>query len=147
MAKAGWLHSRTVEQSERPNRIVYELSDCGREALEYWSRQPTEPPSVKEELLVKLFALGDLDPGVLLTEIARRRDYHRDRLAWYESVMAEHYPEPAALPPRKRGHYLGLRMGILSERATLQWCDEALRAVQDLQAPRAERDPFTESEE
>lgn len=129
MAKAGWLQSTAVSQTDRPNRIVYALTELGREALQDWSRQPTEPPSFKEELLVKLFALGDLDPEVLIREIERRRAYHIDRLAWYESVMAEHYPDPARLSPKKRGRYLGLRMGILSEQSTLQWCDEALSAV------------------
>lgn len=129
MAKAGWLRSTAVNQTDRPNRIVYELTDLGREALDDWSRQPTDPPSVKEELLIKLFALGTLDTEVLVGEIKRRRAYHVDRLAWYESVMSEHYPKPAKLSPKKRGHYLGLRMGILSEQTTLKWCDEALAIV------------------
>jgi len=132
MAKAGWLRSTAVNQTDRPNRIVYELTDCGREVLQHWAQQPTEPPSVKEELLVKLFALGDVDPGVLVQEIERRHAYHLDRLAWYESVMAEHYPEPSKLAARKRGHYLGLRMGVLSERTTLQWCEEALANLREL---------------
>ena len=126
MAKAGWLSSSTVEQADRPNRIVYTLTECGREVLKDWGAQPTEAPSVKEELLVKLFALGDLEPEVLAGELESRLAYHRDRLGWYEAVMVEHYPEPAKLTLRRRGRYLGLRMGILSERATVAWCEEAL---------------------
>ncbi|MFA5941347.1 MAG: PadR family transcriptional regulator [Sinimarinibacterium sp.] len=129
MAKAGWVQSETVAQSDKPNRIVYELTERGREALDAWVETPCDPPSVKEELLVKLFALGDVDTPTLVAELRRRRAYHQDRLAWYESVMAEHYPEPGKLSPRKRGRYLGLRLGILSERTTLGWCDEALALV------------------
>ncbi len=126
LAKAGLVRGETVEQTERPNRIVYELTDCGRDALDSWSRRATDPPSVKEELIVKLFALGDVDDGVIRGELERRRDFHRDRLAYYESVMAAHYPDPARLRPRQQGRYLGLRMGIVTEQATLAWCDEAL---------------------
>ncbi len=126
LARAGLVRGETVEQTERPNRIVYELTECGREALDAWSRKATDPPSVKEELIVKLFALGDVDQQVVREEIERRQAFHRDRLAYYEAVMDEHYPEPAQLKPRQQGRYLGLRMGILSEQTTLAWCEEAL---------------------
>lgn len=136
MAQAGWVRGETVEQSERPNRIVYELTDCGREALDAWVAVPTDPPSVKEELLVKLFALGDVDTEVLAQELQRRLAFHQDRLVWYEAVMAEHYPDVTVLTARQRGRYLGLRMGILSEKTSLDWCKEAIAMVADMPAEK-----------
>lgn len=133
MAQVGWVSGEKVAQTDRPNRIVYSLTDRGREALDEWIAQPVEPPSViKEELLVKLFALGDADADCLYEQVQQRRAFHQDRLGWYESVMAEHYPNPAALSERQRGRYLGLRMGILSEQTTLTWCEEALEVLDDL---------------
>lgn len=129
LAEAGAVRAETIAQSERPNRIVYEITERGRALLAAWAEKPTEPPSVKEELLVKLFALGDLDTGVLLRELERRRAWHVERLADYEAVMQKHYPEPRDLTPRRQGHYLGLRMGILSEKNMIAWCDEALSLV------------------
>lgn len=131
MEEAGWLESETVDQTDRPTRIVYALTRSGRDALHAWAAQPTYAPSIREELVVKLFALGHLDPASLLSEVGRRREDHRDRLRRYEAMMAEHYPDPARLPQRKRGRYLGLRMGILNEQAMLQWCDEALGMLQE----------------
>lgn len=129
LAAAGRVRAETVTQSERPNRIVYELTDDGRRVLDQWLTEPTEPPSFKEELLVKLFALDGGNRDTLLAEIAQRRHLHAERLARYEAIMAAHYPEPGALNARRRGRYLGLRMGILTERTTLAWCDEALALV------------------
>lgn len=129
MAKTGWVRGETVAQTERPNRIVYELTGLGREELEAWVQTPSDPPSVKEELIVKLFALGEVNTQALRDELERRLAFHRDRLGYYESVMAEYYPDPAALGARQRGRYLGLRMGILSERTTVAWCEEALSMV------------------
>lgn len=129
LARAGWVRGETVEQVDRPNRIVYELTAEGRLALDAWLTEPTSPPSFKEELLVKLFALDADNREALLQEIERRRSLHVERLARYEAIMAEHYPDPAVLNARKRGRYLGLRMGILTERATIVWCDEALVCV------------------
>ncbi len=129
LAAAGRVSAETVTQSERPNRIVYELTDEGRRALDQWLTEPTEPPTFKEELLVKLFALDEHNRDDLLAEIRSRRQLHAERLARYEAIMAEHYPQPEALNARRRGRYLGLRMGILTERTTLAWCDEALALV------------------
>lgn len=136
MAKAGWVESETVAQTERPNRIVYTLTARGRDALDAWVQTPTDPPSVKEELLVKLFALGDVDTDTIVAELQRRRHFHQERLTSYRAVMAAHYPDPATLTPRKRGRYLGLRLGILSEQTTLAWCDEALALVAGRPAAR-----------
>lgn len=129
LARAGWVRGETVEQADRPNRIVYELTDDGRQALDRWLHESTEPPSFKEELLVKLFALEAGNKDTLLQELERRRQLHVERLARYEAIMAEHYPDPATLNARRRGRYLGLRMGILTERTTIAWCEEAIACV------------------
>lgn len=140
---AGWVRSETVEQSARPNRIVYELTPKGREALDAWMEEPTEPPNVKEELLVKLFALGSVDAAKVHAEIVRRLAFHEERIRHYEAIMAEHYPEPERLNARKRGRYLGLRLGILSERTTIAWCREAEAMVGAL--PKAKSPPSRRS--
>lgn len=127
--QAGQVQSQTIEQSLRPNRIVYQLTDAGRAAIDAWITVRTEPPTVKEELLVKLFALGSVGPAAVLAEIRRRLEFHEQRLQRYEAVMADHYPRPESLSARRRGRYLGLRLGILSERALIEWCREAADAV------------------
>ena len=145
LEQADWVRAEKVEQSERPNRILYELTERGRAALDAWVDEPTEPPTYKEELLVKLFALGDVDGETLLAELQRRQLVHRERLARYESVMAEHYPNPAVLNARKRGRYLGLRMGILSEQSTIAWCEEAVAMVAALPNSRRQPGPVSRS--
>ena len=136
LAQAGRIRGEKVEQESRPNRIVYALTPLGRDALDTWMEEPTEAPSIKEELLVKLFALGSVSPDAVLPEIERRLAFHEARLAGYEAVMAEHYPEPERLNARKRGLYLGLRLGVLGERSTIAWCKEAAAMVAELRRPR-----------
>src|SRR3546814_18116700 len=60
LAGDGLVSAETVEQVERPNRIVYSITDDGRKTLDDWVREPTPYPSVKEELLVKLFPVGEI---------------------------------------------------------------------------------------
>ncbi len=136
LAEAGSVRGEKVEQESRPNRIVYAITPLGREVLDGWVEERTEPPSVKEELLVKLFALGSVNTDAVLAEIERRLEFHRNRLVEYEAVMAGHYPEPERLSARRRGLYLGLRMGILFEHSTIAWCEEALATIGELKRPR-----------
>jgi PadR family transcriptional regulator AphA len=141
LARSGWVASAPVEPSERPNRIAYQLTEDGRNALDQWMLEPTEPPNFKEEMIVKLFALEASNRDTIRKEIERRRDLHTQRLAHYQALMAEHYPEPARLSARRRGRYLGLRMGIVTEQTTIAWCEEAIACI-DLDAPkRTKSDP------
>ncbi len=129
MAEKGWISSETIAQEDRPNRIVYSVTDAGRSALQEWAATYVAQPSVKEELLVKLFALGEIDADVLIDQVQQRLEEHQQTLAHYHQVMAEHYPDLAVLKPRARGRYLGLRSGILNEENAIRWCEEALQTL------------------
>ena len=129
MESRGWVRGETIEQSDRPNRIVYEITGEGRKVVQAWAAEDAAPPSVKEELLVKLFALGEVKPAVLLERIENRLAVHQKRIAHYRQVMAEHYPEPDKLKGKRRGRYLGLRLGIMNEEVGIDWCNEALEML------------------
>lgn len=129
MSDSGWVQGQTVEQSERPNRIVYDITQAGRDVVDEWVATPSDPPSVKEELLVKLYALGDVDRATLVAELRRRLAFHQDRLVLYQAIMEEYYADLAALTDRQQGRYLGLRLGILSEEASIKWAGEAVALV------------------
>src|SRR3546814_1200336 len=101
-------------------------SDLGRKTLDDWVREPTPYPSVKEELLVKLFSLGDVEASVLIDQVRQRLAEHQERLAYFHALMKTHYPKPAALTGRKMGHYLGFRRGVINEGSGISWCNQAL---------------------
>lgn len=130
MEDKGWVSSQTINQQDRPNRIVYSVTEEGRSALQTWAGTYVSPPSVKEELVVKLFALGEIPTEVLVAQIKERLEEHRHTLATYLDVLAEHYPHPEQLKPRARGRYLGLRSGIINEENGIRWCEESLRTLQ-----------------
>ncbi|HKK22230.1 MAG TPA: PadR family transcriptional regulator, partial [Pseudohaliea sp.] len=84
---------------------------------------------------VKLYNLSPANIGHLRTEIDERRQAMMQRLYLYERIRRGHYANPDALPLRRQGVYLALRMGILAGEQYLAWCDEAL----DLLAREQER--------
>lgn len=129
LAEKGFVEGTTVTQKDRPNRIVYAITEPGRASLLKWAGIYNARPSVKEELIVKLFALGEIPAGILLDQLRARREELTANLAQYKEVLDKHYSKPEALRGKALGRYLGLRAGITADEASLHWCDEADRMI------------------
>ncbi|MEU0948686.1 PadR family transcriptional regulator [Streptomyces canus] len=57
LEKSGLIEGQEVEQSSRPNKKTYNLTDAGREALRTWFDDTTEESHVRDEFFMK-FALA-----------------------------------------------------------------------------------------
>src|SRR5262249_14748074 len=53
----GHVQAQEVVQTGKPNKLVYTLTDDGKVALRHWAARPSVPPSIKDDLLVRLYAL------------------------------------------------------------------------------------------
>jgi PadR family transcriptional regulator, regulatory protein AphA len=81
LVQAGYLSARQEPSGRR--RRLYTLTDQGRAALRDWALDPAAAPEqVRDEALLKIFAGGD--PRAIL---ARRTEYHRQKLAEFESYL------------------------------------------------------------
>ena len=133
----GHIQGREVVQSGKPNKLVYTLTPEGRAALRHWAARPSVPASIKDDLLVRLYALDSVDVEPLRTDLMARLEHHRDRFARYERLLNKRFPDGTA-PPADVGKLLGLRIGLAHERAVAEWCEEAIEALSAL-SPGAAR--------
>jgi DNA-binding PadR family transcriptional regulator len=124
----GHVQGREVVQSGKPNKLVYTLTAEGRAALKHWAARPSVPPSIKDDLLVRLYALDSVDIEPLRTDLMARLEHHRDRYERYERLLNKRFPDGSA-PPADLGKMLGLRIGMRHERVVVEWCEEALDAL------------------
>ncbi|NEV01172.1 PadR family transcriptional regulator [Bradyrhizobium uaiense] len=124
----GHVQGREVVQSGKPNKLVYTLTAEGRAALKHWAARPSVPPSIKDDLLVRLYALECVDIEPLRTDLMARLEHHRDRYERYERLLNKRFPDGTA-PPADVGKMLGLRIGMRHERVVVEWCEEALDAI------------------
>src|SRR6202163_4353459 len=94
----GHIQGREVVQSGKPNKLVYTLTPEGRAALRHWAARPSNPAlsSIKDDLLVRLYALGSVDIEPLRDDLMARLEYHRDRLARYERILKKLFPQGTA---------------------------------------------------
>ncbi|MGY3695163.1 DNA-binding PadR family transcriptional regulator [Bradyrhizobium sp. USDA 3240] len=124
----GHVQGREVVQSGKPNKLVYTLTAEGRAALKHWAARSSVPPSIKDDLLVRLYALDCVDIEPLRTDLMARLEHHRDRYERYERLLNKRFPDGAA-PPADVGKMLSLRLGMRHERMVVEWCEEALDAL------------------
>jgi DNA-binding PadR family transcriptional regulator len=121
----GHIQGREVVQSGKPNKLVYTLTAEGRATLRHWAARPSSPVSIKDDLLVRLYALDSVDMEPMRADLMARLEYHRDRLSRYERILKKRFPEGAA-SLADTGKLLLLRMGLRHERSVAEWCEEAL---------------------
>jgi DNA-binding PadR family transcriptional regulator len=128
LRERGHVQGCEVVQSGKPNKLVYTLTSEGRAALKHWGARPSSPPSIKDDLLVRLYALESVEIDPLRADLMARLAYHRDRLSRYERILEKRFPS-GATSPMDTGKLLGLRMGLRYERAVAEWCEEALHTL------------------
>lgn len=134
----GLVSFEVVEQSNRPDKKVYSITQEGREALRSWAVAPVEPEPSRNELLLKTYTLWLADPAKALKLFRKHEDLHRAQLAHYERVMAEmEETHPLPIKPHEPifGDYATLRIGLRYERDYTDWCrwmiEQLEQAVQE----------------
>ena len=94
----GHVQAREVVQSGKPNKLVYTLTADGKAALRHWAARPSVPPSIKDDLLVRLYALDSVDIEPLRADLMARLEHHRDRYDRYERLLNKRFPQGTAAP-------------------------------------------------
>jgi DNA-binding PadR family transcriptional regulator len=121
----GHVQAREIVQSGKPNKLVYTLTPEGKTALRHWAARPSSAASVKDDLLVRLYALDSVDIDPLRADLMARLEYHRDRFSRFEHILRKRFPH-GAVSTAETGKLLGLRLGLRYERTVAEWCEEAL---------------------
>jgi DNA-binding PadR family transcriptional regulator len=125
LVEAGHLTATKVAQETRPDKVVYEITDAGLEALRAWiADAPAESGHGRNVLLLKLFFGEVSDAETLLPQVSLRRREAEQLRAELDELEQAGKDDP--LP------YEGLtrRWGFLYADALLAWADEAERELE-----------------
>jgi len=89
LERDGLIESELIEQSARPDRKVYRLTQRGADELDGWIREPTQPgPPLHDELFIK-YLVRQINGGAgTETLIADSRHTLQDALAAIERRIA-----------------------------------------------------------
>jgi DNA-binding PadR family transcriptional regulator len=117
---------RVVEQEDRPDKKVYEITEAGVEALREWATAPFEPKGTRDEMVLKAYSLWLADPEKAVGLFRDQERRHKEQLRKYEEIeawMEAEWGENLRRPDSPRfASYAALRRGIIYERGSVEWC-------------------------
>ena len=131
LREKGYVISDEVSQDGKPNRIIHTITPAGKRALRAWSKKPAKHPSIKDEMLVKFYALENVDIGALKDQLSIRIEQHQTKLVKYYRIK-ERYYDGKDLDLTQKGKLMALEMGIDQETQTIRRLDEVMVKIGNL---------------
>jgi DNA-binding PadR family transcriptional regulator len=128
MEADGWVTVEVVEQEGRPDKRVHTPSAQGRRALADWLAEPMAMETFRSEVAVRLRGASYGDRARLTAHLLDLRADHATRLAHYERLEREQFPDPTGLDEARLDRWLVLRGGIRMERFWIDWFTDYLQA-------------------
>jgi DNA-binding PadR family transcriptional regulator len=126
----GLVAGRVVEQTSRPNKRVFAITEAGRGELRAFTAQPTRPTALRDELAVKLQALDEAHVVDAAAAVRERLGYSREKLKRYirlrERVLAGRSEDEYLASAERIGPYLTLLRGLSFERENVRWMERIL---------------------
>lgn len=86
LTNRGWAEMQVVEQIERPDRKVYNITPAGREALRRWLLEPQPRRENRNALMVQIFFAGQLSDAEALPIFERVAEQIRASLSIYDAI-------------------------------------------------------------
>jgi len=127
----GFVESKEISQSGKPNRIVHTITKSGQRALNDWSKKPVRMPSIKDELLAKFYALEHMDIDALKDQLTVRIDQHRTKLSQYLKIKERHY-DGKSLNENQTGKLFVLELGIENEQMSIKSLQDLMGKISAL---------------
>ena len=128
MEADGWVTVEVVEQEGRPDKRVHAPSAHGRRVLADWLAAPMPMETFRSEVAVKLRGASTRWAVSVARSPYDARADHATRLAHYEKLEREQFPDPSALDEAGLDRWLVLRGGIRMEHFWVDWLTEYLQA-------------------
>lgn len=126
--------SLSVEKTDgKPDRKVYLITEKGSAAFREWLKKPVDYHNPGgNELLLKLYfgPQASVDDSIRL--ITTFREIKAKSLNTYDDIHSSFGLSPQSSLPDHYS-YLTLRYGQILAQANLQWCDEAIERIKELE--------------
>jgi PadR family transcriptional regulator AphA len=126
LVESGLLNRQVVEQRERPDKHLYEVTRAGRSALRQWLARDEDYRDLQRAsdiVLLKTFLGRQGDRRAIVRQLAALRDAYAARLSTYDAIWQRRRP--------RRNDYAGLALqfGMLRARAAVEWVENALHEL------------------
>jgi DNA-binding PadR family transcriptional regulator len=126
LEEGGFVTHRVVEQKDRPDKKVHEITASGLDALREWVTEPPAGRAARDELVLKAYSSWLAEPGAAISLFRDQGRRHEERLLEYEGIrgwMEQEWGKDLSRPDSPRfASYAALQRGIIYERGYVEWC-------------------------
>ena len=126
LVEGGYATSHRVEQSSRPDKQVYRITNEGEEVFRAWLEEPVEErPDTRSTFLLKIFFGRHMSREALVAHLERKREWALAYLDEFRGIEEEIRDEESSY-----FGYVTLRWGIAHAEAWVHWSDEILSELE-----------------
>lgn len=118
------LATKREEANKKRNKLIYTITDAGRNYLKNWLTRPAAKDELRYETLLKLFFGDEQGEEQTISHIEAFEAKIKKELPYLldaEQILKEHENDAAA----HKYYLLTVAFGIKTYRAYLEWCTEA----------------------
>lgn len=132
LSEANLISEVVTDDDGHPSRRVWKTTALGNRELSQWVSQPYSPTHTRNELLLKVFFGAFVERDVVRAQVESYRAEHVRLLQQLEEicqqVRARQATDDGAVYRRMTSD-----LGLKVFRATIAWCDDVLREIDDLE--------------
>jgi DNA-binding PadR family transcriptional regulator len=129
----GYVVSQWVEQSGKPNKKVYTITEKGLSKLKQWLQKPPAPPVIRDEFLVKVIALRYFDKESAISLVTNRMETYLQKAAAREAELnlmrEEHGSRIESMDHPFFGRYVFFMRALRLEAEEAAWCKWVLDLI------------------
>ncbi len=137
LTRDGLVTFEVVTQISKPNKKVYTITSEGRAALTTWVAADGEKRSVKDPLLMRVWAVGVTNASAVLPQLREKLDEMERRLEYLAATEAELLKMGLDVPSSANsslGPFLALRCGQKQYVAYRDWLIETITTLERVAA-------------
>jgi PadR family transcriptional regulator AphA len=132
MEQQGYISYKLIEQSDKPDKKVYSITEAGLGQLRQWVETPADHPVLRDELHFKLYSLWLSNPQEAKELLQKRAEFCKSELERYNlllranEALRDERGEARELQATTFGRYLLIRKRIMDMESSIQFCEWAL---------------------
>lgn len=126
-------------QLSKPDRKTYRLTVAGAESLRLWLASATPPPSLRDASLMQVRFSAALTDREIVLSLSEQRHAHQSRLEELRRELSLPAEEPLLTERTRTLRAAAIDGAIARERASVDWLDDTIEAIEAGRLPAEER--------
>jgi PadR family transcriptional regulator, regulatory protein AphA len=137
MTEMGWIEMEVIEQSDRPDRKVYHITETGRQQLRTWLLDPVPSQKPRIASLVQVFFAGQLSDEELLEKFEEAARSTRQQLEQFKQLPITEFDYIDDITsPREVFFWMAThQLGLKSLQSYLEWIENFIEKIKKKEIP------------